>query len=159
MGRKIKKEKIVIVVAVLAVIMFLTSGGVSLTGNAVGVKHIPDQQCHNLARNKDKAAENVATELTFSGEGKSPCDPTGERLSFDSYIDPHMGGFSRRVYENGDVSGHIMLSNYIVCSDGRALVYSRLGAYYFNKGNHAWGLWLFNPHLANHYRIEKCDTI
>jgi len=154
--KKIKREQIAIVVAVLAVIMIIASGGISITGDAVGVNHIPDNQCYKVAEGKDNAAKNVAV-YSYTGEGKSPC--TGDIMKYDFYIDPHMGGFHRVVYENGDIRGHIMLTSYILCSDGRAQVYSRLGAYYFNKGNYAWGLWLFNPHKENQYKIEKCDTI
>ncbi|MBW2982467.1 hypothetical protein KY343_06315 [Candidatus Woesearchaeota archaeon] len=157
MARKIKREQIAIAVAVVAVIMLITSGGISITGAVAGVNNIPDNQCYNMARGKDNAAKNLATEHIYTGQMPNPC--IGETMTYDSYLDPHMGGFYRRVYENGDVTGHIMLTDYILCSDGRAMVYSRLGAHYYNKGNNPWGLWLFNPHLANQYKIEKCDTI
>jgi hypothetical protein len=153
--KKIKREQIFIIVAVLAVMMIIASGGITLTGAATGVSIIPDKQCYANAKGKDKAAENVATFLSYSGEMKSPCNVTGGTLSFDSYIDPHMGGFTRRVFENGDASGHIMNTNYILCNDGRAKV-EFWGTYYapgmkFGIKN--------NPLLNAEFKMEKCNTI
>lgn len=156
MAKKRNTEQIAIVVAVIAVIMMFASGGI--TGASVkGVSIMPDKQCYNLAKNKDKTAENVATKFSFTGERKSPCNMSGERLSYDSYIDPHMGGFSRRVFENGDAEGHIMNTDYILCKDGRAKV-EILSTYYIR--GIAWGLWYNHPLISYpDYTIEKCSTI
>jgi hypothetical protein len=156
--KKIKREQILIIVAVLAVIMVVASGGITITGAVAGVSIIPDKQCYKAAENKDNAAKNVATYLSYSGEGKSHCNVTGETLSYDSYRDPHMGGFHRTVFENGDVRGHIMNTNYILCSDGRAKV-ELLGTYYARGMK--WGIIYFknNPILNAEFKIEKCNTI
>lgn len=153
--KKIKREQILIIVAVLAVIMVVASGGINITGAAVGVSKIPDKQCYANAKGKDNAAKNVATKHILTGEGKSPCDVTGERLSYDSYRDPHMGGFTRKVFENGDASGHIMNTNYILCNDGRAKV--EFWGIYYAPGR-KFGI-KNNPLLNAEFKIEKCNTI
>ena len=153
-NKNVETIGIVAIVAV-AIVMMLNSGGI--TGFAVKKSSIPDEQCYNLASNLDKSVSNRNLPIYYSGTGQNPCTKT--QMNYTTYLDPEKGP-ARRVYENGDAVGGNMLTDYILCtSTGKAEVITRLGAYYFNRGNYAWGLWLFNPHLANQYKIEKCSTI
>ena len=143
----------IIAIVVGALIIAVNPGGIT---GAVVVDEVPDEQCNILAGNLNKAVQNVAVQYS-SGTGTSPCGAAN--VDYISYMDEHGGGFTRTAYANGDARGHIMMTSYVLCNDGRARVYSRLGAYYYNRGKHAWGLWLFNPHKKNAYKIEKCNTL
>jgi len=153
-----KKREItyIVIISVLATIIVIASVSGVLTGLSVKENSIPNEQCHNLASNLDNAVSNKNLPVYYSGVSKNPC--TNTLMDYTLYLDPEKA-FVRRVFENGDSAGWVMLTDYIVCTDGRAEVTTRLGAYYFNRGNYAWGLWLFNPHRKNKYLIEKCSTL
>jgi len=143
----------------LLIAAFIISSPGNITGAAAKQQdlNIPAKQCYNIASNLDQAAENVAPYYS-SGTKQNPC--TGENMNYDTYLDPKKG-ISRRVFANGDSEGHIMVTYFTVCTDGRAEITSRIGVFWFNQG-HGWGiyyLWQKNPHLQYPFQTEKCSTI
>lgn len=147
----------IVAIAAVAIVLMFNSG--SITGAATKQQdlNIPDEQCYTIASNLDNAASKVAPYYS-SGAMENPC--TGEVMNYTSYLDPKIG-ISRRVFENGDAEGHIMVTNFVVCTDGRAEIVSRIGVYWFNRGK-GWGiyyLWQKNPHLQYPFQTEKCSTI
>jgi len=87
---------------------------------------MPDSQCYRMASKKDRALENMAGELQWSGNRINPC--TGELDSVSTYYNLS-GGITqiRTVYGNGDASGYLGLTRYTVChSNGTAKVTQRI---------------------------------
>ena len=149
--RGIENIAIVAIISIIAVAVLLDSSGITGAATKQQNLNIPDKQCYNIASNLDKA-------LYSSGSMINPC--TGSSTNYDLYLDPNIG-MSRRVFATGDTAGHIMVTEFIVCIDGRAEISSRIGAYWFNKGK-GWGiynLWQKNPHLQDPFKTEKCSTI
>ena len=149
---------LVAIFALLVAAFIIASPG-NITGAATKQQdlNIPPEQCYHIASNLDQAAEN-AVPYYSSGTKLNPC--TGENMPYDSYLDLKKG-ISRRVFANGDSEGHIMVTSFIVCSDQRAQVTSRIGAHWFNRG-HGWGiyyLWQKNPHLQAPFQTERCSTL
>ena len=102
---------------------------------------IPDSQCHKMVSNKDKALENMAGILQWSGNRINPC--TGVLDTASVYYDLK-GGVTqiRTVYGNGDAEGYLGLTRYWVCQDGRARVMQRIYGPYKGIG---WGFWYNFP--------------
>ncbi|MBW2965737.1 hypothetical protein KY342_01385 [Candidatus Woesearchaeota archaeon] len=151
---------IISIIIIIAVAVLLDLSGITGAATKQQNLKIPDKQCYHIASNLDKAAENVAIVPYSSGERLNPC--TGEIMNASSYLDSNVGAFYRIVYENGDAKGFVPLgTSYILCTDRRAEITSRLGVYYYNRGK-GWGiyyLWQKNPHLQSPYKVEKCSTI
>ena len=155
--RDINSIAIAVIIAIIAVSVLLESSGITGAATKQQTLNIPDKQCYNIASNFDNAVSNVVP-LYSSGSMINPC--TGSQTSYDFYLDPSIG-MSRRVFATGDTEGHIMVTNFVVCTDGRAEITSRIGAYWFNRGK-GWGiyyLWQKNPHLEYPYQTEKCSTL
>ncbi|MBW2995785.1 hypothetical protein KY332_00635 [Candidatus Woesearchaeota archaeon] len=162
---KKREIEILAIVAIVTIFAIAAAVLVSSSNNITGmvVDHndlkIPDEQCSKIAGGLATSTANVASEFHASGTMTDPC--TGTAVGYTSYLDKNVGGFYSVVYDNGDVRGYHMGDGYILCTDGRAEVTSRLGVYYYNRGR-GWGiyyLWQKNPHLEPPYKVEKCSTI
>jgi hypothetical protein len=149
--------KLIITTAVIAIVAVLVLG-TGVTGFAArDISNIPDEQCHTLASNLDKAADGKAWDYEVSvPKAKDPC--TGDRMNATTYWD-FESNHHRRVYSNGNVVGGLGSTDYVLCTDGRAAVSNFIRAYY-SRGI-AWGLWFRSPMggSRDNFILEKCNTI
>lgn len=112
---------------------------VTLTTTALA--NIPDNQCYQMAANKDNALQNMGAILQGSGIRENPC--TGQKEMASTYYDLK-GGVTqiRSVYENGDAEGRIGLTKYLLChSSGTAKVLHRI----YGPNGIGYGFWFNFP--------------
>ena len=102
---------------------------------------MPDNQCYQMAENKDNSLQNMGGKLQWSGERKNPC--TGQIESVSTYYDLKKGITKiRSVYENGDSEGYTGLARYWLCrSNGTAKVIHRI----YGPQGIGYGFWINFP--------------
>lgn len=146
-------------ILIVVLLMIFAVAGINLITSGISAA-MSDNQCYQMASNKDNALANMGGELQWSGSRVNPC--TGESDTADTYYD--LGGGvtqMRTVYGNGDADGYIGLTRYWVCQNGRAKVYQRI--YGPIWGRTPWGFWWnfpFDDDPSTWVRDKKiCNTM
>lgn len=108
------------------------------------VMALSNEECYQLASNKDNTMQNMNIELKWSGNRMNPC--TGLMNGVDTYYSDNGNSITqmRSVYSNGDAEGYIGMTRYWVChSNQTAKIYQRIYGPIWGKT--PWGFWLFFP--------------
>ena len=106
----------------------LSLGTAALAPPVQATTSIPDDQCYNLAKNKDRVLEHTLVPY-YSGSRINPF--TGVLDTYVTYYASNLGENnavtnSRTVWGNGDVEGYIGLNRYWISADGRARINQRI---------------------------------